>query len=74
MDFDTAVVAIVAGMLIAQFIGFIGNRMYEVVLMLAEDNAAIVPIVIGGVGWLATIFGGLYIAKVVGLIGHGASN
>jgi len=64
MDFESTVTAIVVGVLIAKFVGFIGNRMYEVLLMMAEDNAGLIIIAIGGLGWLAVILGGGYVYKL----------
>src|SRR5262249_708414 len=67
MDFETAVAAIVRGVLIAKLVGFVGNRMYEVVLMGLEDNAWVGPLVVGGLPWLVLIGGSLYFAfKYIG--------
>jgi hypothetical protein len=64
MDLETLVAGVAIGVLIANFIGFIGNRMYECLLMCAEDKAGLLPLAIGGVGWLATIVGGMYVYKL----------
>jgi hypothetical protein len=54
MDFDTTVESIVAVVLIAKFIGFIGARMYETVLIgVGKERAEGVIVAIRGLGWLA---------------------
>lgn len=67
MDFESTVEAIVAGVLIAKFIGFVGGRMYETVLMAAGDEgAAGVVMIIGVLGWLAVLGGVLVVLKFLG--------
>ena len=66
MDVNTnLVLAIVAGVLIAKLIGFVGTHMYQVIVMMLEDestgSSGILILVIGGLGWLGTIVGGMWL-------------
>jgi len=62
MDLHNMVEAIVVGVLIAKFIGFIGARMYEVLLIITQGMAVVV---IGGLGWLGVIVAGAVAIKLL---------
>jgi hypothetical protein len=64
-DTMTLFLTVVAALITAKFIGFIGNRMYELLVMIMEDlspsSSGILIVTIGGLGWLATIGGGIWL-------------
>jgi hypothetical protein len=64
-DTTTLFLMVVAALITVKFIGFIGNRMYELLVMIMEDvspsSSGILIVTIGSLGWLVTIGGGVWL-------------